>query len=159
MYKKSLKTVTAISCLSALLMSPAATSHFDDKEIPQSYRQSYFALLAANFGPMVAMVKEEIEWDQTAFERYANDLATVTELNLSRGFPDGSDSGKTRAKSEIWENKEDFESKIEDLKTAASEMQTAAASGDKKAIMEKFKATGGACKACHDDYKAENYLN
>ena len=151
--------VTAISSLSVLLLSPAAISHFDDKEIPQSYRQSYFALMAANFGPMVAMVKGEIAWDQASFERYANDLATVTKLNLRRGFPEGSQSGKTRAKSEIWENKEDFESKIDDLKTATSELQSAAASGDKNAIMEKFKAAGEACKACHDDYKAENYLN
>lgn len=159
MNKKSLRMVTAITSLSVLLLSPAAISHFDDKEIPQSYRQSYFAIVAANFGPMVAMVKGEIAWDQSAFENYANDLATVTSLNLRRGFPEGSQSGKTRAKTEIWENKEDFESKIDDLKKAASELQTAAASGDKKAIMEKFKATGGACKACHDDYKAENYIN
>ena len=39
----------------------AVLSHFDDNEqVPQSYRQSYFALLAANFGPMVAAVKGEI---------------------------------------------------------------------------------------------------
>ena len=159
MNKKTFRIVTGIAGLSVLLLSPAAISHFDDKEIPQSYRQSYFTLLAANFGPMVAMVKGEIPWDQPAFENYASDLATATTLNLSRGFPDGSQSGKTRAKPEIWDNKADFESKIDDLKVATSELKTAAASGDKEAIMEKFKATGGACKACHDDYKAENYLN
>ena len=34
-----------------------------------------------------------------------------------------------------------------------------AVTGDKGKIMEAFKATGGACKACHDDYKSKNYLN
>jgi len=149
----------AVAALSLLLLSPLAISHLDDKEIPQSYRQSYFTLLALNFGPMAAMVKGEIPWDSAAFARYANELATVTSLDLKRGFPEGSHTGKTRAMPEIWENKDDFNAKADDLATAAQALKQAVDSGDKDAIVESFKATGGACKVCHDDYKAENYLN
>ena len=119
----------------------------------------FFTLVALNFGPMAAMVKGEIPWNQGAFEHYANDMVTVISLDFTRGFPEGSHTGKTRAKPDIWENMADFESKFDDLKSAANALQEAAASGDKEAIVEKFKATGGACKACHDDYKAKDYLN
>jgi cytochrome c556 len=140
------------------LLSPAAMSHFDDKEVPQSYRQSWFTLLAMNFGPMGAMAKGEIPWDESQVQGYAADLEAVTKLDLMRGFPDGSDKGTTRAKPEIWKNKADFEAKLGDLRTAAAELNAAAASGDRKQITDKVGATGKACKACHDEYKAKNYL-
>lgn len=159
MKKYSAKPLLILTSIAIMLLSPLAVSHFDDKAMPQSYRQSYLALLAANFGPIAAMVKGEAPWNQSALEHYANDLAAVTSLDLMRGFPDGSHTGKTRAKPEIWENKADFESKFEDLRSAASALQETAALGDRDAIVEKFKATGGTCKACHDDYKAKDYLN
>lgn len=159
MAKFSFKPMVAVSSLALILLSPLAVSHFDDKEFPQSYRQSYFALLAANFGPMVSMVKGEMAWDQESFKHYANDLAVITSLDLMRGFPEGSHTGKTRAKPTLWDNMEDFTAKSDDLRTAALALQKAADSGDKAAIMEAFKATGGSCKSCHDEYKSKDYLN
>ena len=153
------KPMLALAGAAALMLSPMAVSHLNDKEMPQSYRQSYFALLAMNFGPMAAMVKGEIPWDQEAFNNYAIDLAAISQLNLSRGFPEGSHTGKTRAKLGIWKNMDDFNAKAEDMQTAVAALAKASASGDKAAIMESFKATGGSCKACHDEYKSDNYLN
>ncbi|MEH6591536.1 MAG: cytochrome c [Halioglobus sp.] len=153
------KSILAVAGLSITLLSPLAVSHFDDKEVPQSYRQSFFTLMAMNFGPMVAMMKGEIPWDQSAFEAYANDLAAVANLNLIRGFPEGSHTGKTRAKPAIWDNLEDFSQKNDDLRAATADLAAAAATGDRAAIGEQFKRTGGACKSCHDDYKSEDYLN
>jgi cytochrome c556 len=153
------KSIFAVAGLSIMLLSPLAVSHFDDKEVPQSYRQSFFTMMAMNFGPMVAMMKGEIPWDQPAFEGYANELAAVSSLNLLRGFPEGSQVGKTRAKPAIWDNMEDFSQKKDDLSTAAQDLATAAASGDRAAIGEQFKIVGGACKSCHDEYKSKDYLN
>lgn len=153
------KPAIALFGAALICLSPLATSHFDDKQVPQSYRQSYFALLALNFGPMAAMVKGEIPWNDAAFQGYADDLATAASLNIVRGFPEGSHTGQTRAKPEIWENMEDFKAKSQDMKTSTVALQQAAASGDKDAIIGAFKKTGGSCKACHDEYKSENYLN
>ena len=150
--------VLATVATAGLLLSPLATSHFDDKEIPQSYRQSWFALVAANFGPMAAMVKGEMPWDERQMAGYADQLAALTTLDVMRGFPDGSDKGTTRAKPEIWENKPDFEKKLGDLRSAVDELQQAANGDDRKAIATQVGATGKACKACHDDYKSKNYL-
>ena len=150
--------VLATAATAGLLLSPLATSHFDDKEIPQSYRQSWFAMVAANFGPMAAMVKGEMPWDQQQMAGYADQLAALTTLDVMRGFADGSDKGTTRAKPEIWENKPDFEKKMGDLRSAVDELQQVANTDDRKAIATQVGATGKACKACHDAYKSKNYL-
>src|SRR5210317_1412510 len=141
-----------------LAVTPFAVSHFDDKEMQQSYRQSWFAMVAMNFGPMVASVKGEIPWNQEMMQGWADDLATLNTLNLMRGFADGSDKGTTRAKPEIWQNKADFESKLDDLKIATAALQKTTSGGDRKAISESVGAVGEACKACHDEYKSKDYL-
>lgn len=158
MPKSHTKRVIVGAALCSALLSLPAAAHFDEEQVPQSYRQSYFALLAANFGPMVATVKGEIPWDQTKMENWGNDLAALSTLDVMRGFVDGSDKGTTRAKPEIWTNKDDFTAKLEDLHKALASLQQATASGDRKAIGEQVAAAGKACKSCHDDYKAENYL-
>ena len=148
----------AVTTAGGLLLAPLAISHLNDKEIQQSYRQSFFTLVALNFGPMASTAKGEMPYDQARMEGWANDLAALTELNVMRGFADGSDKGTTRAKPEIWKNKADFESKLGDFKSAAAKLQQVVASGDEKAVAAQVGATGKACKACHDEYKSKNYL-
>jgi len=151
------KWLAAAALSSAILAMPVA-SHFDEDEMQQSYRQSYFALLAANFGPMVASVKGEIPWDQTQMENWANDLAALSTLDVMRGFGDGSDKGTTRAKPEIWENKADFTSKMDALHKELVTLQEVTAKGDRAKIAVQIGMAGKTCKACHDEYKAKNYL-
>lgn len=152
------KFAIAAVAAGSVLLSPLAMSHFDDKEQQQSYRQSYFALVAANFGPMAATAEGKIPWDQARMEGWAGDLAALSSLNVMRGFADGSDKGTTRAKPEIWQNKADFTDKLDDLKKALVALQQTTATGDQDAIKKQIGAAGKTCKACHDDYKAKNYL-
>ena len=152
------RQIIATTVITSALLSPLALSHYDDKQVPQSYRQSLFTLLAMNFGPMGAMAKGEMPWDDKRLQAYARDLEAAAGLDLMRGFPPGSDKGTTRAKPEIWQNRADFESKLEDLRKAAAELNVAAKGGVKDNIMQKIGAAGKACKACHDEYKADEYL-
>lgn len=159
MQRTQRNTILAIIVLTGIALSPLALSHYDDKEAAQSYRQSWFALMASNFGPMMAMVKGDIPWQEDQMAGYADQLAALTTLDVMRGFVDGSEKGTTRAKPEIWENKPDFAAKLDNLKTAVNALQTVANQGtDRKAISEQVAATGQACKACHDDYKSKDYL-
>lgn len=152
------KKLLILATVSGLAMSPLAISHLDDTQIPQSYRQSYFTLMALNFGPMASMMKGEIPWNDEQFAGWAKDLAAVGQLNLMRAFQPGSDKGTTRAKPEIWDNKDDFEGKFKDFQNASAALAAAAASGDKEQIKEAFGETGGSCKSCHDEYKSKDYL-
>ncbi|NQX88113.1 MAG: cytochrome c [Halioglobus sp.] len=159
MLKAQRTILLSLIAAAGLAVSPLAISHLNDKEMPQSYRQSYFALIAMNFGPMTAMVKGEMPWDEQQMAAYADQLAALVTLDVLRGFPDGSDKGTTRAKPAIWEDKADFQSKMDDLKTAVNALQRVANQGtDRKAIAAEVAATGKTCKACHDDYKSKDYL-
>jgi cytochrome c556 len=151
-------TAIAATLGTALLGGSLASAHFNDKEPNQSYRQSYFTLVAMNFGPLVAMAKGEMPFDAAMAQGFANDLAGITQLNLKRSFGPGSDKGTTRAKPEIWSNMADFESKLMDLQEAAATLQEVAAGGDAKAIAMQTGAVGKTCKACHDEYKSKDYL-
>jgi len=151
MSKSVLKPVAALASVAVLALSPLAFSHLDENEFHQSYRQSYFALLGANFGPIGAMVKGEMPWNQEQLQGFADDMNAVASLNLLRGFPEGSDKGTTRAQPEIWENSEDFAQKH-------SDMQSAVEGGDRAAIAQQVGAVGQTCKACHDEYKSKDYL-
>ncbi len=152
-------TAAAVATVTGLSLAPAALSHFDDEQPMQSYRQSYFALLAANFGPMVAMVKGEMPWDDQKMKGFASDFEGITELNIMRGFAPGTEKGTTRAKPEIWNEIETFKQKFIDLQAAATELDdTVENGGDRKAIGAAVAKTGQTCKACHDDYKSKDYL-
>ncbi|MEL7043933.1 MAG: cytochrome c [Pseudomonadota bacterium] len=152
------RAIKATAAALAIASASVALAHSSKEEPMQAYRQSYWALVAMNFGPMGAMLKGEIPWDETRMQAFANNVAGMASVDVARAFGPGSDKGKTRAKPEIWENTDDFLEKYENFKTAAAGLATAAQSGDKGTIGAAFKEAGGACKACHDEYKAKDYL-
>lgn len=151
-------TALALAAAGGIALSLGAAAHLNDKEPMQSYRQSYFTLVAMNFGPIGAMVKGEIPWDDARVAMLADELAALASMDVSRAFGPGSDKGTTRAKPAIWENPEDFAAKLADMQEAIAGLQAAAGSGDRAAITEATGATGQACKACHDEYKSKDYL-
>ena len=146
-----------VMLLSAALSLPAI-AHIERSEPLQSLRQSYFAIVGMTFGPMGDMVKGDIEWNGEQFAAWASDLAAVSSVTVERGFAPGSDKGKTRARPEIWDNKADFEEKLGNFRMQAAKLAEVAATGDRQAIAGQFRQTGGACKACHDNYKSRGYL-
>lgn len=155
---KSKKFLATALTLLAVGSAPVALSHMVKEEPMQAFRQSYFTLLAMNFGPMTAMVKGEMPWDDAKMLSLAEDFAAIANVDVARAFGPGSDKGTTRAKPEIWSNTDDFLEKYADLQTAADGLLAAAKTGDKGAIGGAIKDAGGTCKACHDEYKSKDYL-
>jgi cytochrome c556 len=60
----------------------------------------------------------------------------------------------TEALPAIWTNRADFEAKAAAFAAAAQGMADAAKADDKAALTAAVAATAGACKACHDTYRA-----
>lgn len=127
-------------------------------------------------------VAEQIELRQDRYERIGGAFKTIND-QLETGDPDiaeiqaaaatlpeagagmadwfpegtGPDAGvETEALPAIWETPEDFDTKVAEFLAAAEELDTAAQSGDVSAIASAFQATGGTCKACHDDYRLDD---
>ncbi|GAB5414538.1 MAG: cytochrome c [Congregibacter sp.] len=152
------KLLTATLAAAAISSAPVAYSHLVKEEAMQSYRQSYFTLIAMNFGPMASMIKGEMPWDEAKMLGWAEDFAAIASVDVARAFGPGTDKGTTRAKPEIWENTDDFLEKYQALQDASVALLAAAKTGEKAAIGGAIKETGGTCKACHDEYKAKDYL-
>ena len=71
-------------------------------------------------------------------------------------FPKGSgpESGvKTDAKAEVWNDAAGFAAAANRFQGEAAKLQEIAAGGDIAAIKAQVRATGGACKNCHDKYR------
>ena len=151
--------IAVLALVAGLVAAPVALSHLESTAFHLSYRQSVFAILGANFGPMSSMIKGEMPWDDAMFQGFADDQAKAASLNIKRGFPAGSEGGRTRAKPKLWDNMDDFNEKAAALQEETQKLALVAATGNKKAILQQFQKTGGTCKNCHDEYKSKDYLN
>ena len=119
------------------------------------YRQSVYTMIGWNFAPMVGMIKNKTPWDSAEFAKHADRIASLAP-QLLEGFPEGSDKGaETEAKPEIWQNMDDFKSKMSDLVRETKALSDVAKAGDETKTREQFKKTAGACKSCHDKYRSE----
>lgn len=154
---KSPLRLVAVAALTTAVALPTV-AHIKKSEPLQSMRQSYFALIGMAFSPMGDMVKGKIDWDSARFARWASDLAAVSSYQVERGFQPGSEYGTTRAKLEIWDDMDEFEEHLEELRDAAAKLADVAAGGDTDAMKAQFKATADTCKSCHDEFKSKDYL-
>ena len=137
-------------------MSAATMAHQVKDEPQQSYRQSYFALIGANFGPIAAMAQGKMPYSVEGVQERAANLKALSTIDVTSAFSEGSDKGTTRAKPEIWANTADFKAKFADMQEAILALQ--AAEGEQGAVAKAVGGVGRTCKACHDEYKAKDYL-
>lgn len=72
-------------------------------------------------------------------------------------FPKGSTKGKTKAKDEIWEKRDEFTKNAKNLGKASGELAAAAKAKDDAAVTAKVKAVGEVCTNCHKAFRAEKY--
>ena len=143
----------AFAALAALLCASAAARPKPENVI--EYRQAAMTMIGWNFGPLAAMVKGKLPWDAKLFALHADRIASLAPQVLE-GFAKGSDKGATTdAKAAIWTHFDDFKSKYDDLVTQTKALSATAHAGDETAMKDQFKKTAGACKACHEKYKAD----
>jgi cytochrome c556 len=148
-----IRRLLLLSILAATTSGAAAQSASPERAI--GYRQDVFGLIGWNFSAIGDMVRERKPWDAAEVTRRAERVAQLSKMT-DEGFPPGSDTGATTdAKAAIWENLADFNTKMEDFRREAAALATIAAGGDQAATKAQFAKTGGTCKACHDEYKAD----
>jgi cytochrome c556 len=94
--------------------------------------------------------------DYATVEAKAKDIGGNSE-KIVGAFPKGSDTGKTKAKPEIWEKSDDFAKAAKNLNKAAGELASAAKAGNDADVGVKVKALGDACGSCHKQFRAEKY--
>ena len=125
----------------------AGTAHADAIED----RQASMKNVGKAIGALAKIAKKEAPFDAAVVNTNATTMAD--NLKTAKGqFPDGSATGakETWAKAEIWQNKADFDAKMDKSVEAAMAMAAVTAEADFGAALG---ALGNTCKACHQDYR------
>ncbi|MFV0644392.1 MAG: c-type cytochrome [Sphingomonadaceae bacterium] len=119
-------------------------------------RHDWFEELGDNFKILNRQSKSDAP-DMAAVQQASAIVATKSaELPGLFAPGTGPEAGKTEAKANIWQDKDDYMSKAQDFNNAANALNTVAMAGDAAGFKEAFKNTGGTCKACHDTYREED---
>ncbi len=142
-----------LAATAILLTSPAFA-----QELPQAVkaRQGQFNIMALNLGILGGMARGTVDYDAEAAQTAADNLVTVSQLAQPAMWPAGTDAMSidgTRAEPAIWDNLDDVLAKWAAFGEAATAMAEVAGTG-RDAIGPNMGPLGGACKACHDDYRA-----
>ena len=134
-----------------------ATAALADTDPAVEARQSQFKLFAHNLAVLGPMVQGQMEYDAEAAQTAADNLFHLTRHDQGRMWPEGTDNASidgTRALPAIWEDLDDFAAKFGALQAAAENLQGVAGDG-MDALRPAVRQLGGACAACHDDYRSE----
>lgn len=143
----------ALVTLASTLLLGAVNVQADDIEDAIEYRQGIFTAYKWYFGPMGAMVKGDMPYDQAEFTRRAEQLAHLAPMP-EEGFVEGSAEGSD-ALPEIWEEMDQFSAGFDKLETTTAALVEASLSGDMDQIKPAFGAVAKSCKGCHDNFRAD----
>lgn len=138
----------------ALTLAIPASAQFAKAEDAVKYRKSALFVMQQNFGRVAGMAGGKIPFDA----KVAAESAAVADFAAKlpwAGFGPGTDKGDTKAKPEIWTDKAKFDDYANKMQAEMSKLAAAAKSGNLDSIKVAVNATGGACKSCHDDFRAK----
>ena len=142
----------------ALLSGGAALA--DREEDAVKARRGYFQMLSFNLGGLAAMAKGEVEYNAVAAAKFAANLDALSDVDLEPLFLPGTDNqamaGQTRALPAIWANKGRLQEHSDRFNEAVDLVTLEAAQGLDQ-LRGQIAKLGGACKACHDDFRAKDF--
>jgi len=149
---RSILTTTALGLVTALTAMPAA-AQFRNAEAAIKYRQSAMAIQANHMGRLGAMVNGQVPFDAKAAADNIEIIALLNSRVQFAAFIDGSDKGNTRAKPEIWTEKDKFAAAIAKSQEDVLKLAAAGKTGNLDQIKAAAGAVGESCKGCHDAYQ------
>jgi cytochrome c556 len=148
--------VTAIAA-GAALTSLGAAAQFQKPEDAIKYRQSALYVMANQLGKVGAMAQGKAPFDPKIAADSASVVVVMSKLPWV-AFGEGTDKGMpTRAKPDIWKEPAKFKDLQTNMMAEAEKFDAAAKTGNLDNIKAAIGDLGKACKACHDDFRAEKY--
>jgi cytochrome c556 len=146
-------SLTALAIAGIVTALPAA-AQFAKPEDAVKYRKAAFTVMAAHFGRVGAMVNGRAPFDAAAAQQNLEIANSMAKLPFA-AFGPGTDTGDTRAKPNVWSDNAKFTAAATKMQEEMAKLNTAAKSGNLDQIKAAFGPVGGACKACHDDFRKE----
>lgn len=137
-----------------LTLAVPASAQFAKAEDAIKYRKNALFVMQQNFGRVAGMAGGKIPFDANVAAESAAVAEFMSKLPWA-GFAPGTDLGETKAKPEIWSDKAKFDDYAKKMQVEMGKLAAAAKSGNLDNIKAAVNATGGACKSCHDDFRAK----
>jgi cytochrome c556 len=150
-YRPALVTA-AVAIATALTALPAA-AQYRNAEAAIKYRQSAMYLQNNHMGRLFAMINGQMPFDAKVAAENIEIVAMLNSRAQFAAFIDGSDKGNTRAKPEIWTEKDKFAAAIAKSQEDVGKLAAAGKTGNLDQIKAAAGAVGQSCKACHDAYQ------
>lgn len=141
-----------VLCVAVCSFVLPAQAQFAKPEDAIKYRKSALTVMAAHFGRVAAMANGRVPFDAAAVASNAAIAEEMSKLPYV-AFVEGSDKGETGAKPEVWSNNAKFKAAAEKLQGEMTKLAVTAKGGNIDAIKAQAGVVGGACKACHDDFR------
>jgi cytochrome c556 len=143
-----MKTFAKTLLVSALLMSGAAFAETEPTTPEVIARHDLMKAMGGAAKALGGMAGGEVAYDAAAAEAAKQTLiASAGEIEAK--FTANVEDAGSAAKPEVWTNWDDFVAKAKALGDAANAMDVASA----ETIGAGMAGVGGACKACHTDYR------
>ena len=139
--------------IASLLAAVPASAQFQKPEDAVKYRKSAFTVMGAHFGRIGAMAQGRVPFDANVAAANADIVVTMSKLPYA-GFVEGTggtEKGAPNAK--VWSDRAGFDAAAKKMQDEVVKLAAAAHSNNLDAMKAAFGAAGGACKACHDDYR------
>ena len=146
------KTILTLLALGSAAVSFTAAAQFAKPEDAVKYRKAAFTVTASHFGRLGAMAQGKVPFDAKIATDNAEIVANMAKLPW-HAFGEGTETAETKAKPEVWKQSAKFKEAADKLQTESVKLVAAAKTGKEDAFKAAFAATGGTCKACHDDFK------
>ncbi|MBV0890799.1 cytochrome c [Paracoccus sp. Z118] len=142
----------------AILLTPVAALAQDDAQRDAlKARQGYMTAVATNMGPLAAMAKGDLDYDEALATFHARNLAALGNYEVEMHFLPGTAQGEVEGSHALpaaWQNLDDVRAKHNDF-TAAAAAAPEGVKGGREQVAAVVQSLGGTCKACHDQYRAK----
>jgi cytochrome c556 len=148
------RLVLAAAAAAGLATALPAAAQFQKPEDAIKYRKAAFTVMANHFGRIAAMASGRAPFDAAAAQANADIVVTMSKLPYA-GFIDGTSSGDTKAKPEIWSERDKFNAAAGKMQVEVVKLSAAAKSGNLDQVKAAVGEVGKSCKACHDNYRKE----
>ena len=123
-------------------------------QMPQPQQTVAFrTYLMENIGANAKEMKGKIDAGKLAEAKMNAAAIALHSTRIAALFPEGSTSDASRAKEEIWQNRDAFLASATQLSTEANALTVAAGENDATAVKEHMQKMFGTCKGCHDQFR------
>lgn len=147
-----MKKLALLAAAVAALSTVAVTAQADESNPAIVHRQAIYKIISGHMQDLKAGLllkggSENLAWNA--------DAIVDAFKHMGNAYPAGSDKGDTKADSAIWSEPAKFQEAGKKAFGAAMALAEATKAGDQSKSVEAFKALGGACKACHQDFRKD----